>query len=144
MLVSFGMMVLSSIIASWSDIIGIFTATYGAADSVVVAEAKGPVYTMMGLNIGYFWMLANCFASAAYVSPPWIFMHSTVLLIIILGIDNAQTNQANRFQGLGYHVLQQFATYPTFGGVVLLDRRLVLEKPRSQLVRQRLTTNRDY
>lgn len=67
MLVSFGMMVLSSIIASWSDIIGIFTATYGAADSVVVAEAKGPVYTMMGLNIGYFWMLANCFASAAYV-----------------------------------------------------------------------------
>lgn len=66
MLVAFGMMVFSSIIASWTDIVGMFTATYGAADSAILAEAK-PINTLMGLNIGYFWMLANCFASAAYV-----------------------------------------------------------------------------
>jgi len=66
MLVSFGMMVLSSIIASWTDIVGVFTATYGAADSAILAEAK-TVNTLLGLNIGYFWMIANCFASAAYL-----------------------------------------------------------------------------
>lgn len=69
MLVSFALMVLSSIMASWGDLVGLFTATYSSADSAILADAQKDVHTLMGLNIGYFWMLSNCFASAAYVSP---------------------------------------------------------------------------
>ncbi|KAG8756036.1 GDP-mannose transporter into the lumen of the Golgi [Serendipita sp. 396] len=65
MLVAFGLMVFSSIVASWSDISSMFTPTNGAADSTIIADA--PVVKLAGLNIGYFWMFANCFSSAAYL-----------------------------------------------------------------------------
>ncbi|KAG8835340.1 GDP-mannose transporter into the lumen of the Golgi [Serendipita sp. 400] len=42
-----------------------FTPTNGAADSTIIADA--PVVKLAGLNIGYFWMFANCFSSAAYL-----------------------------------------------------------------------------
>lgn len=65
MMVSFALMVLSSVMASWTDIAGMFTPTNGAADSAIISDA--PVTKLLGLNIGYFWMFANCFASAAYL-----------------------------------------------------------------------------
>ncbi|KAI4175451.1 MAG: hypothetical protein LQ343_001650 [Gyalolechia ehrenbergii] len=58
-LFSFGLMVLSSVIAAWADIQHVLT-NYGHSDS----EASAKVST---LNAGYMWMLLNCLCSAAYV-----------------------------------------------------------------------------
>lgn len=69
MLVAFGLMVLSSGMASWSDFAAILATTFGSADSALVADAKAPGGgALSGFNIGYFWMIANCFSSAGYVS----------------------------------------------------------------------------
>lgn len=58
-LFSFGLMVLSSVIAAWADIQHALS-SFGANSS----EASNKIST---LNAGYFWMLFNCFCSAAYV-----------------------------------------------------------------------------
>lgn len=55
---SFGLMVLSSVVAAWADIQHALT-SHDVADA-----SKDAVST---LNTGYFWMALNCFASAAYV-----------------------------------------------------------------------------
>ncbi|KZT70751.1 UDP-galactose transporter [Daedalea quercina L-15889] len=64
--VSFILMVLSSVIAAWSDISDALT-----MGDPAVAEGLGMLATMKGvvtnLNIGYFWMFTNCVASATYV-----------------------------------------------------------------------------
>jgi len=69
-LVSFVLMVLSSVVAAWADVSSISDAT---------AETMSPASPGLGvglelvsgmvqkLNIGYMWMLVNCMASAAYV-----------------------------------------------------------------------------
>ncbi|ORY85543.1 GDP-mannose transporter [Protomyces lactucae-debilis] len=56
-LASFGLMVISSIVAAWSDISAAVYG-YGAASSST---------TLSTLNAGYLWMAVNCFATAAYV-----------------------------------------------------------------------------
>ncbi|KAL8693662.1 MAG: hypothetical protein Q9218_001572 [Villophora microphyllina] len=58
-LFSFGLMVLSSVIAAWADIQHALQ-NYGHSES----EASARVST---LNAGYMWMLVNCICSAAYV-----------------------------------------------------------------------------
>lgn len=58
-LFSFGLMVLSSIIAAWADI---QHALQNYAHSQSEASAK-----VSTLNAGYMWMLFNCVSSAAYV-----------------------------------------------------------------------------
>ena len=58
-LFSFGLMVLSSVIAAWADIQHALQ-NYGQASD----EASAKVST---LNAGYMWMLFNCVCSAAYV-----------------------------------------------------------------------------
>ncbi|EMC97350.1 hypothetical protein BAUCODRAFT_448796 [Baudoinia panamericana UAMH 10762] len=60
-LLSFGLMVLSSVIAAWADIQHALTAYSGDA---VTGEAAAKLST---LNAGYIWMMLNCFCSAAYV-----------------------------------------------------------------------------
>lgn len=60
-LLSFGLMVFSSIIAAWADISHALSAHAG--DSTT-GDAADKVAT---LNAGYIWMLINCFCSAAYV-----------------------------------------------------------------------------
>lgn len=68
MLVSFALMVISSGMASWSDFAKVLATTFGAADSAIVADAKSPGGgALSGFNIGYFWMILNCFASAGYL-----------------------------------------------------------------------------
>ncbi len=59
MIVRFGLMVLSSIIAAWADIKHALE-SYGTSTS----EATARIST---LNAGYIWMLANCLCTAAYV-----------------------------------------------------------------------------
>lgn len=58
-LFSFGLMVLSSIIAAWADIQHAL-ASFGEATS----EATQAIST---LNAGYLWMMFNCFCTATYV-----------------------------------------------------------------------------
>jgi len=58
-LVSFIFMVVSSVIAAWSDISHASHSTPAGLNSVTSVVAT--------LNVGYFWMGANCLTSAAYV-----------------------------------------------------------------------------
>ncbi|KZT59063.1 UDP-galactose transporter [Calocera cornea HHB12733] len=71
-LISFFLMVFSSIIAAWSDITNTIHALTGAwspMDSTVSAPLPDAITTVGSLpvNIGYLWMFLNCLASAAYV-----------------------------------------------------------------------------
>jgi GDP-mannose transporter len=61
-LLSFGLMVFSSVIAAWADISHALSSHAGEA--ALTGEAADKVAT---LNSGYVWMLINCFCSAAYV-----------------------------------------------------------------------------
>lgn len=56
-LFSFGLMVMSSVIAAWADIQHALTSKADAAADEKVAT----------LNSGYMWMMFNCICSAAYV-----------------------------------------------------------------------------
>ena len=58
-LFSFGLMVVSSIIAAWADVSAAIS-SYGHS-STETADA------LSILNAGYIWMLANCLSSAAYI-----------------------------------------------------------------------------
>jgi len=60
-LMSFGLMVISSIIAAWADVQAALSSHGGKALS---AEAQAKMAT---LNSGYVWMMINCFCTAAYV-----------------------------------------------------------------------------
>lgn len=63
-LISFGLMVLSSLLAAWTDISSAIS-TIGTAppgtDSSSAAAKLG------NLNAGYLWMMVNCITSASYV-----------------------------------------------------------------------------
>lgn len=58
-LLSFGLMVFSSVIAAWADIQHALQ-SYGHASE----EASQQIST---LNSGYLWMLLNCFCQASYI-----------------------------------------------------------------------------
>ena len=58
-LFSFGLMVLSSIVAAWADI--------NAAISSYGHDASETATQLSTLNAGYLWMLVNCLSSATYV-----------------------------------------------------------------------------
>lgn len=60
-LLSFGLMVVSSIIAAWADIQHAL-ASYSGDSSTGEAAEK-----ISSLNAGYIWMLLNCFCSAAFL-----------------------------------------------------------------------------
>ncbi|KAK9479607.1 hypothetical protein V1514DRAFT_278204 [Lipomyces japonicus] len=57
-LFSFGLMVLSSVVAAWADIQAAIE-NYGSEE--------GAKTTVSALNLGYFWMFTNCLSSATYV-----------------------------------------------------------------------------
>ncbi|KXN89373.1 GDP-mannose transporter, partial [Leucoagaricus sp. SymC.cos] len=66
--ISFIFMVLSSIIAAWSDVTSAFAqAVPTVSTGVSVGTLQSLLTTVRGLNVGYFWMLFNCLTSAAYV-----------------------------------------------------------------------------
>ena len=70
MLVSFVLMVLSSVVAASSDIfstIGSLTGAWSGTAPAAVLSNELPKSFTGALNIGYFWMFANCLASAGYV-----------------------------------------------------------------------------
>ncbi|KAI5121508.1 hypothetical protein M0805_006545 [Coniferiporia weirii] len=65
---SFVIMVVSSIVAAWSDIANALDTTWSSQDP---AAAIGGLHAVQNaltkLNIGYFWMFFNCITSAAFV-----------------------------------------------------------------------------
>jgi GDP-mannose transporter len=58
-LFSFGLMVLSSVVAAWADIQAAIS-SYGHSTTETAAA-------LSTLNAGYIWMLINCLGSASYV-----------------------------------------------------------------------------
>ena len=67
-LVSFALMVGSSIIAGWSDIRStVSSSSQPLLDPVTGLDVSASAHTIAGLNVGYLWMALNCIASAAYV-----------------------------------------------------------------------------
>lgn len=67
-LVSFIFMVVSSVIAAWSDISNAMNDALAVGQPAAVAGGLTSVTNVVStLNVGYFWMFANCFTSAAYV-----------------------------------------------------------------------------
>ncbi|KDR67929.1 hypothetical protein GALMADRAFT_231560 [Galerina marginata CBS 339.88] len=66
--VSFVLMVISSIIAAWADVSSVLSGSLPAVSTGVSLNALQSIAgAVRGLNVGYFWMLANCLTSAAYV-----------------------------------------------------------------------------
>jgi GDP-mannose transporter len=57
-LLSFGLMVLSSVVAAWADIQSALAGDFGTGDTTTAVAT---------LNAGYAWMGMNVFCSAAYV-----------------------------------------------------------------------------
>jgi GDP-mannose transporter len=58
-LFSFGLMILSSVVAAWADIKHALE-SHGSATAVASAQ-------LASLNSGYIWMMVNCLSTAAYV-----------------------------------------------------------------------------
>ncbi|KAI7879571.1 UDP-galactose transporter [Lichtheimia hyalospora FSU 10163] len=72
MLISFGLMVLSSLIAGWAD----------------VSETLSEIARMDTTLIGYFWMATNCFSSAAFV----LYMRKRIKLTNFKDFDTVYYN----------------------------------------------------
>ncbi|PPQ65755.1 hypothetical protein CVT26_000356 [Gymnopilus dilepis] len=65
---SFVLMVISSIIAAWSDVTsGVSSSLPDLSTGVSLELIHSVAGAVRGLNVGYFWMLTNCLTSAAYV-----------------------------------------------------------------------------
>lgn len=94
-LVSFALMVGSSIIAAWSDIsTTLARLSTGAAVLDPTSGAEIPLKGMVGgFNVGYMWMFVNCLASAAYVRSS---AHLALVWTLIPGAVHAKANQGDR------------------------------------------------
>jgi len=66
-LISFIFMVISSIIAAWSDVSTALLETLPLIGSAVPFDFQAVKGIVQGLDLGYVWMLCNCMTSAAYV-----------------------------------------------------------------------------
>ena len=67
-LFSFGLMVMSSLVAAWADIEAALDKYGGGSGSKASASKSSEASVKIStLNAGYLWMLSNCFCSAAYV-----------------------------------------------------------------------------
>ena len=86
-LFSFGLMVLSSVIAAWADIQHALQ-NYGHSET----EASAKVST---LNAGYMWMMFNCVCSAAYV----LGMRKRIKLTNFKDFDSKCDKDSGNFDG---------------------------------------------
>jgi len=66
--ISFILMVISSVIAAWADVTSVFAGSVPANSSGIALDSLQNIAgAVRALNVGYFWMMLNCFTSAAYV-----------------------------------------------------------------------------
>jgi len=123
-LFSFGLMVLSSVIAAWADIQHALQ-NYDHSG----AEASAKIST---LNAGYIWMLFNCLCNASYILAMrkrikltnFKDFDSTLLLIDTIGLQSANGSS---------HVLQQPPINSHSADLLNLLRELVLRKYQQKL-----------
>lgn len=119
-LLSFGLMVFSSVVAAWADV----NAAAGSGSHPDKTDAA-----LKTLNTGYAWMLANVFCAAAYVLGKGRVM------------KKLQTRDWDGKKPCSYlspiftmltvycsHILQQPFKYSCFGPGLLTHRRLVCRK----------------
>ena len=103
-LFSFGLMVLSSVIAAWADIKHALE-----SHGQLSAEATAQIAT---LNAGYIWMLSNCLCTAAYV----LGMRKRIKLTNFKDFDSKRFKHLHcgRILTIASHVLQQspYNSYP--------------------------------
>lgn len=124
-LFSFGLMVLSSVIAAWADITHALQ-NHGSSSTQELAT----------LNAGYVWMLVNCLSTAAYI----LCMRKRIKLTNFKDFDS-------KFPGVTFfkrlrlifnsHVLQQPFDYPDSLGRFFHHGRLVLIEPGQELSTKR-------
>jgi GDP-mannose transporter len=117
-LFSFGLMVVSSIIAAWADI----RHALGSIGEAATPEATEAIST---LNAGYLWMLFNCFCTASYV----LGMRKRIKLTNFKDFDskcNEVPCASSRTDNYDSHVLQQPPYYPDSPCCVYLPRGLVI------------------
>ena len=131
-LLSFGLMVLSSVIAAWADIQHALT-SYGG-DSLS-GEAAEKIST---LNAGYMWMLLNCFCSASFL----LGMRKRIKLTNFKDLDSkfysVRQAQCSRCVLIACpsHVLQQPSLPSRTPSSLAVPGKLVRSKPRAQLPRR--------
>lgn len=118
-LFSFGLMVMSSVIAAWADIQHALQSLGHASP-----EASDKIST---LNAGYMWMMINCFCSAAYV----LGMRKRIKLTNFKDFDSRSSSSSHQLTIS--HVLQQSSLHPDPRRGLLAGRKLVLRKYRSEL-----------
>lgn len=113
-LLSFGLMVLSSVVAAWADIQSAIAGDFGTADSAAA---------MSTLNAGYAWMGMNVFCSAAYV----LGMRKVIKKMNFKDWDSMLHMDALISQLLTSHshVLQQPSHHPCSCGLLVGQRGLV-------------------
>jgi len=105
-LFSFGLMVLSSVIAAWADIQHAITSHGGSSAS----DASDKIAT---LNSGYIWMMLNCFCSATYVLgmrkriklTNFKDFDSTLLLLVLLLLPPSSLNPLTLLIAMYYNNL---------------------------------------
>lgn len=117
-LFSFGLMVLSSVIAAWADIQHALQSFGHASD-----EASAKIST---LNAGYMWMMLNCICSAAYV----LGMRKRIKLTNFKDFDsmNHPAFAVDRSLMIHSYVLQQRPLYPHPSPRFRIRRELVFRK----------------
>lgn len=125
-LLSFGLMVLSSVIAAWADIQHALNSYGGDAHS---GEAAAAIST---LNAGYVWMMLNCFCSATYL----LCMRKRIKLTNFKDFDSellSSLQTALATDEMHSDVLQQSPDHPHPPPLLPLPRELVFRQPLQQL-----------
>jgi GDP-mannose transporter len=117
-LFSFGLMVLSSIVAAWADIQ--HALSFGE-------QTEAATEAMSTLNAGYLWMMFNCLCTAAYI----LSMRKRIKLFNFKDFDSKLFTALNLTLSLisSSYVLQQPAHHPRLARCFIAGRRLVLGQP---------------
>lgn len=130
-LVSFGLMVLSSVVAAWNDIAKVLlgpTAEQLLPDLVDANKGTG------NSTAGYLWMMINCIVSAGYVLGMRKRIKVTNFKVDISMYTRSHEVRLMTSSGLGLDVLQQSAIHPRLSAVLGRLRDLVRGKPQPELV----------
>ena len=116
-LFSFGLIVLSSVVAAWADIQHALQ-NYGHSNT----EASAKIST---LNAGYMWMLLNCFCTSSYV----LGMRKRIKLTNFKDFDSKCLDEIPSFRRMLIvsisYVLQQSSYHSDPGSLFLTPRGLV-------------------
>jgi hypothetical protein len=125
-LFSFGLMVLSSVIAAWADIQHALSSFGEQSDA-----ASDAIST---LNAGYLWMMFNCFCTATYV----LSMRKRIKLTNFKDFDSKTPPllQHRIYLHLTSNVLQQPPDYPHPPYFLLVRRGLVVRQPPKEFPRR--------